>query len=114
MSNERFSRQSFLGRDSEERIARGTVGVAGLGGGGSHVIQQLAHIGFQRFVIYDGDIVEESNLNRLVGARSIDVPAETLKLHVAKTIIFGLQRDAVVRSFAGRWQDNPELLRECQ
>jgi molybdopterin/thiamine biosynthesis adenylyltransferase len=50
------------------------VGLAGLGGGGSHIVQQLAHIGFQRFVVYEGDVVEESNLNRLVGATSIDVP----------------------------------------
>ena len=78
MSKERFSRQSFLGPDSEARIARCTVGVAGLGGGGSHIIQQLAHIGFQRFVTYDGDVVEDSNLNRLVGATSVDVAAETL------------------------------------
>ncbi len=114
MSGERFSRQSFLGPDSEERIARCTVGVAGLGGGGSHIIQQLAHIGFRRFVIYDGDVVEESNLNRLVGAISIDVPAETPKLHVAKTMIYGLQPHASVRGFAGRWQESPELLRESQ
>ena len=114
MSKERFSRQSFLGPDSEERIARCTVGVPGLGGGGSHIIQQLAHIGFQRFVIYDGDVAEESNLNRLVGATSIDVPAETPKVHIAKRMIFGLQPRARVRAFAGRWQDNPEPLRECQ
>jgi hypothetical protein len=114
VSKERFSRQSFLGFDSEERIARCTIGLAGLGGGGSHIIQQLAHIGFQRFVIYDGDVVEESNLNRLVGATSIDVPAETPKLHIAKRMIFGLQPRASVRGFAGRWQDNPEPLRECQ
>ena len=80
MSKERFSRQSFLGPDSDQRIARCTIGVPGLGGGGSHVIQQLAHVGFQNYVIYDGDVVEESNLNRLVGAKSIDVPAQTPKL----------------------------------
>lgn len=114
MSAERFSRQSFLGPDSEERIARCTVGVAGLGGGGSHTIQQLAHIGFQRFVIYDGDAVEDSNLNRLVGAVSIDVAAETPKLHVAKRMIYGLQPHASVKGFAGIWQDSPEALRECQ
>lgn len=114
MSKERFSRQSFLGLDSEERIGCCTVGVAGLGGGGSHVMQQLAHIGFQRFVIYDGDIVEESNLNRLVGATSIDVPAEAPKLYIAKKMIFGLQPHAIVRGFAGRWQAHPEPLRECQ
>lgn len=114
MTRERFSRQSFLGPDSEERIARCTVGVPGLGGGGSHIVHQLAHIGFQRFVIYDGDVVEESNLNRLVGATSIDVPAETPKLHIAKRMIFGLQPHASVKGFAGKWQDNPEPLRECQ
>jgi len=114
VSRERFSRQSFLGRDSEERIARCTVGVAGLGGGGSHIIQQLAHIGFQRYVVYDGDVVEESNLNRLVGARSVDVPAQTPKLHIARMMIYGLQPNASVRGCAGRWQDNPEPLRECQ
>jgi hypothetical protein len=114
VKNGRFSRQSFLGPDSEERIARCTVGVAGVGGGGSHIIQQLAHVGFQRYVVYDRDVVEESNLNRLVGAKSIDVPAETPKLHIARIMIYGLRPHATVRGFAGRWQENPEPLRECQ
>lgn len=114
MRTDRFSRQSFLGQNSEELISRCTVGVVGLGGGGSHIIQQLAHIGFQRYIIYDNDVVEESNLNRLVGARSIDVPAETPKLHIAKMMIYGLQAKASVKAFACRWQENPEPLRECQ
>jgi molybdopterin-synthase adenylyltransferase len=114
MTTKRFSRQSFLGPDSEEKIARCTVGIAGLGGGGSHIVQQLAHVGFQQYVIYDEDIVEESNLNRLVGGKSIDVAAETPKLHIAKTMIYGLQPYASVRGFPCRWQENPAPLRECQ
>lgn len=114
MSTDRYLRQSFLGPDSDERIAQCTVGVVGLGGGGSHVVQQLAHVGFQNYVICDGDVIEETNLNRLIGAKSFDVPAETTKLHVAKTMIYGLQPQATVRSFAGKWQEQPELLRECQ
>jgi len=114
MSKQRFVRQSFLGPDADDRIAQCTIGVAGLGGGGSHVVQQLAHIGVQRYVLFDGDTVEESNLNRLIGAKSLDVPAETPKLHIAKTVIYGLQPDAKVKSFAGRWQERPEILRECQ
>jgi len=113
MSGGRFSRQSFLGATSESLIASARVGVVGLGGGGSHIVQQLAHIGFQKFALFDGDVVEESNLNRLIGARSLDVAAETPKLHIAKTVIFGLQPAAVVRGFGGRWQEKPELLREC-
>jgi molybdopterin-synthase adenylyltransferase len=77
-------------------------------------VQQLAHVGFQRYVIYDGDVVEESNLNRLVGAKSVDVSAETAKLHIAKMMIYGLQPEASVKSFGCKWQENPEPLRECQ
>jgi hypothetical protein len=114
MSAERLARQSFLGPESEKRIARSTIGVCGLGGGGSHIIQQLAHIGFRRFVIYDGDVVEESNLNRLVGAKTVDAAAETPKIHIAKMMVYGLEPQATVRAFPCRWQDNPEPLRECQ
>jgi molybdopterin-synthase adenylyltransferase len=114
VTTNRFSRQSFLGPRSQEFIARCTVGVTGLGGGGSHVVQQLAHIGFQRYVIYDGDSAEDSNLNRLVGATNIDVAAETPKLHLAKVMIYGLQPGAEVQGFPCRWQDRPEALRECQ
>ena len=114
MSSDRYSRQSFLGPSAEDRISQCTVGIVGLGGGGSHIVQQLAHIGFQRFVLYDGDIVEESNLNRLIGATSADVLAETSKLHLAKMMIYGLQPKASVKGFACQWQEKPEPLRECQ
>ena len=100
MSKDRYSRQSFLGADSEDLISRCTIGVPGLGGGGSHIIQQLAHIGFQRYVLYDHDQVEESNLNRLVGASLTDALAETPKLHLAKEMIYGLQPNASVKGFA--------------
>jgi molybdopterin/thiamine biosynthesis adenylyltransferase len=114
MSADRYVRQSFLGSEAQERIAQCTVGFVGLGGGGSHIVQQMAHIGFQNYIIYDDDKVEESNLNRLVGATYVDALAETPKLHRTKAMIFGLQPSADIRGFACRWQENPEPLRECQ
>src|SRR5947208_9399225 len=114
MSKDRYSRQSFLSPDAEELIARITVAVPGLGGGGSHVVQQLAHIGFQNYVLYDGDAVEDSNLNRLIGATAADARAETPKLHLAKMMIYGLQPRARVRGFACNWQEHPEPMRACQ
>lgn len=114
MSTDRYSRQSFLGPSAEDIISRCTIGIVGLGGGGSHIVQQLAHIGFQRFVLYDADIVEESNLNRLIGATSADVLAETPKLHLAKMMLYNLQPKARVQGFACKWQEKPEALRECQ
>lgn len=114
MNRSRYARQSFLGADSRERIERCTIGVLGLGGGGSHIVQQLAHIGFLDFVLYDDDAVEESNLNRLVGASSIDALAGTAKLHLAKRVIYGLQPTASIRAYSCKWQEKPEPLRECQ
>lgn len=114
MRSDRYSRQSFLGADAEARIARTTVGLPGLGGGGSHIVQQLAHIGFQRYVLYDDDRVEESNLNRLVGATSVDALAQTEKIQLAKRTIFSLQPHAQVRALNCKWQERPEPLRECQ
>ncbi len=72
-SNARYNRQSFLGPESEEIIDQAVIGVVGLGGGGSHVVQQLAHIGFRNFVLCDPDYISKSNLNRLVGGTLADV-----------------------------------------
>ena len=113
MSNGRYSRQSFLGVDAEESIRRCIVGVVGLGGGGSHIVQQLAHIGFQNYVLYDGDIVEESNLNRLVGASTTDAARQIQKLDVSERIIRALQPSAQIRRLDCRWQERPEAMRGC-
>jgi len=111
--NERFSRQSFLGPDSQTVLASTVVGVVGLGGGGSHIVQHLAHLGFHNFVLYDRDHVEESNLNRLIGATCADAVADTSKLAVALRIIHGLDPAAEVDGHSARWQDEPGSLRRC-
>ena len=63
------ARQSFLGQESTEILRKGHVGIVGLGGGGSHVAQQLAHIGVENFVLCDPDYYEDKNHNRTVGER---------------------------------------------
>jgi len=113
MSNGRFSRQSFLGDKSQDIIESTLVGLTGLGGGGSHIVQQLAHVGFLNYRIYDPDVVEDSNLNRLVGANNKDAAEGSPKIEVAKRIIKGLCPHASIESYAQRWQDNPEPLRGC-
>ena len=65
-------------------------------------------IGFQNYVLYDDDVVEESNLNRHIGARFANALAETPKLHLAKMMIYGLQPHASVQGFSCKWQDHPE------
>jgi hypothetical protein len=59
------------------------VGIVGLGGTGPIVLEQLAHLGVRRFLLMDPDVVEPTNLNRLVGATGADVGKP--KVEVAAT-----------------------------
>lgn len=113
MCDERYNRQSFLGASSQNIIGACTVGIIGLGGGGSHIIQQLAHIGFQKYVLYDPDVPEESNMNRLIGATVKDVREKTPKVQIAQRLILGLQPEAVIQPFQKCWQENPTPLKAC-
>jgi len=113
VNNNRYSRQSFLCADSELRISTAAVGIVGLGGGGSHVAQQLAHLGFQNIVLFDADTIEDTNLNRTVGATESDVLLKSKKVAIAKRTILSLQGNATVKAFSDRWQNNPSALRAC-
>lgn len=110
---ERFSRQSFLGEDSEERISTYRIGIVGLGGGGSHIAQQLAHIGFVHLALFDSDCVEASNLNRLVGATAADARKGTAKADIAARVIKGINPKAKIDVVKKRWQDDPDRLKAC-
>ena len=57
-----------LGAAGQDALANVSVAVVGLGGLGSVVAQELAHLGVRRLVLVDDDLVEASNLSRLVGA----------------------------------------------
>jgi molybdopterin/thiamine biosynthesis adenylyltransferase len=50
-----------------------TVGVVGISGGGSHVCQQLIHAGVGRLIPVDPQLVDQTNLRRLVGAVASDI-----------------------------------------
>ena len=113
MSNDRFSRQSFLGEHSQAAIERVIVGVVGLGGGGGHVVQQLAHVGFMNYRLFDRDGADESSQNRLVIATEEDAANGVLKVELAKHRILSVRSAANVETFPCRWQKQPDPLRGC-
>jgi molybdopterin/thiamine biosynthesis adenylyltransferase len=79
-----FSRQALaLGARGQSQLRRLRVGVVGLGGIGSLVSLQLAHLGVGELVLLDGDLVEASNLSRIAGATKEDI-GRTHKVEVAK------------------------------
>lgn len=78
-----FSRQELaLGARGQGQLRRLRVAVVGLGGIGSMVSLQLAHLGVGSLVLIDGDGVEPSNLSRIAGASKDDV-GRTYKVDVA-------------------------------
>jgi molybdopterin-synthase adenylyltransferase len=108
-----FSRQSFLGANSEQTVADARVAIVGLGGGGSHVAQQLAHLGVGHFRLIDPQSIDASNLNRLVGATEADVQAETAKVKIAERLIRGIRPWADVEVAQSEWQLADQLLRDA-
>jgi bacteriocin biosynthesis cyclodehydratase domain-containing protein len=65
----------------QERLARSTVAVLGVGGLGSWAALALACVGIGRLVVVDADAVEESNFNRQVLFEEADLGA--LKVEAA-------------------------------
>ncbi len=108
-----LDRQSFLGVDSDAQLAAATVGLVGLGGGNSHVVQQLAHLGIGSFVLLDDDIITLTNLNRLVGGTLEDVKAERAKIEIAARVIRAINPNARIEMRRARWQEVGDLLKGC-
>lgn len=111
--NDYSTRQGFLGSGSEERLRGLCVGIVGLGGGGSHIAQQLAHVGVGQLRLFDPDRIEASNLNRLVGGTISDVAANRHKTFIAARQIRRILPSARIVQVSKRWQLGAEALRSC-
>lgn len=110
--SEQFIRQSFLGENSEVDLADLRIAIIGYGGGGSHIGQQAAHIGIGDILVIDPDIVEEKNLNRLVGATHADSENELPKIEVAKRVISSAFPSGTMLGFQDIWSNQIERLRD--
>ena len=92
----RLARQSLaIGSESDAKLAAATVAIIGVSGGGSHVNQQLAHQGIGTIVPVDDDVVDETNLGRVVGALESDVDT-TLKVDTAERVVHGIDSSITV------------------
>ena len=108
------NRQSFLVDNLDTILDDNTVAVIGLGGGGSQIVQQLAHIGFKRYILCDYDILEDTNLNRTVGAKHNDVEVGSSKMSIAVRLIRGILPDAEITKVNSRFQESPDEIGQAQ
>lgn len=113
MSNSDFSRQSFLGTNSSSDLSNTRVAIVGLGGGGSHIAQQLAHLGVGHFRLIDPDAIEASNLNRLIGGAQADVDADRPKVEILSRVIREIRPSAEIEACQHKWQEADALLKDA-
>lgn len=68
-TNDRFDRNERLfGKQGQQALRRASVAVAGIGGLGTHVVQQLSLLGVGALTLIDHEELSDSNRNRYVGA----------------------------------------------
>lgn len=83
-----------FGEPGQRLLRRLRFAVIGAGGTGSLACQQLAHLGASWVTVIDPDLVEETNLNRLVGSVPADVG--TPKVEVVARMMQGINPNARV------------------
>jgi molybdopterin-synthase adenylyltransferase len=92
----RFDRQlRVFGREGQQILECLKVAIVGLGGTGSIVAQQLAYLGVKDFLLIDPDYLEETNLNRVVGANRADIGSS--KVDIAQRATNRINSEANVK-----------------
>lgn len=107
MSWDRVER--LLGKDVLAYLHTRTVGIIGLGSGGSFVALGLAMSGVGRFILIDDDVLEEANVVRhAADRRYIGQP----KVEAVADLIRQRNPEAEVTAIVGRAEDHLERLDE--
>jgi molybdopterin-synthase adenylyltransferase len=105
--SDRYDRQERLfGVEGQARLRAAHIVLFGTGGNGSHVVQQLSYAGVRNWTFVEFDIVEGTNLNRLIGAGPGDVGSR--KVEIATRMVQSLRADAEPVEIVGRLGD-PEI-----
>jgi molybdopterin/thiamine biosynthesis adenylyltransferase len=99
-SMDRFDRQiRAFGESGQKALSDLRVAIVGLGGTGSLVAQQMAHLGVREFLLLDPDMIESTNLNRVANATDRDIGCP--KVGVAEKYIRKISPHASVESLQG-------------
>ncbi len=108
-----YSRQAFLGANAQTVLQDAAIGIVGYSGGGSHLGQQFAHIGIGCIRVFDPDIIEDSNLTRLVGATPEDVRGGRLKTEIAERVVRNVNPAATIETYTSKWEEEADALAKC-
>jgi molybdopterin/thiamine biosynthesis adenylyltransferase len=111
-----LNRQALaFGEVLNQDLAQLRVGIVGVGGTGSALAMLAARLGLRKFVLFDQDVVEESNLNRLHGATLEDARLECPKVEAVARSMRDLGFGVEVQTYQ-KWVNDPacrDALRSC-
>lgn len=104
MSIDRFNRHlPLFGKEGQQKLRAAHAAVVGVGGLGTHVVQQLALLGIGGLTLVDGEELDQTNKNRYVGAWHDDPTPGTKKVdlgeRLAKAIDPSLEVKTIDRTF---------------
>ena len=100
---------ALFGKAGQQRINETAVTVVGVGGLGTHVVQQLAFLGVKNFTLIDPEELDNNNLNRYVGARIDDPIPGTLKVDIAERLICSIERQPKIQKLPVKLQTRDAL-----
>ena len=104
----RYDRNArFFGQSGQDSLGTVRVAVVGVGGLGTHVVQQLALLGVGRLVLIDSEEVDETNRNRYVGLRQDDPVPGLLKVDLGRRLVGEVNPDVQVVSIAECLRSQP-------
>ena len=75
------------------------ISIVGVGGLGSIIAEHLIHMGFHEINLIDPDVLEVSNLNRVVGAYYRDAQQKHYKVDVVKRHLTNINPNATVQAY---------------
>lgn len=110
----RYSRNiGMFAPEEMERLLTKEVAVIGCGGLGGFAIEMVARLGVKKMIVVDGDVFEETNLNRQLLSEEANMGCE--KAEAAKDRIARINSDIEVVSYTQRLglEEGRSLLMGC-
>lgn len=76
----------FFGTEGQHKLADAHVAIVGVGGLGTHVVQQLTLLGVGRLTLIDHEELDETNRNRYIGVRHNDPIPGSWKVDIGERL----------------------------
>jgi len=102
-----------FGKQSQNILGTLRVGIVGLGGTGSPLCEQLYRLGVGQLVLIDPETLDETNLNRVYGARRSDIGELKVNIALARLGPMDLGPEIFPVADSIKWEDCARRLASC-